>query len=40
MIIDVRGDEVVYITIGDWVVYLDNTTNEKIISTHTNEENK
>jgi len=29
--VDQRSDESVYITIGDWTVYLDNSTNEKII---------
>ena len=23
----------VYVTIGDWIVYLDNSTNEKIVET-------
>jgi|DEB0MinimDraft_6_1074348.scaffolds.fasta_scaffold397807_1 hypothetical protein len=33
--IDVRGknkNKAVYVTIGDWVIYLDNSTNEKIIN--------
>ena len=43
--IDVRQGEgenngSVYVTIGDWVVYLDNSTNEKIIETFTKEEAK
>jgi len=29
--VDQRSDQSVYITIGDWTVYLDNSTNEKII---------
>jgi len=29
--VDQRSDESVSITIGDWTVYLDNSTNEKII---------
>lgn len=40
MIIDVRNEEVVYITIGDWIVYLDNSTNEKIITSSIDEEKK
>jgi hypothetical protein len=31
MKIDVRTENCVYITIGDWVVYLDNSTGEKIV---------
>ena len=43
--IDVRQGEgenngSVYVTIGDWVVYLDNSTNEKIIETFTKQEAK
>ena len=30
--IDVRSKSSLYITIGNWVVYIDNSTNEKIIS--------
>jgi hypothetical protein len=29
--IDVRSKDCLYITIGKWVVYIDNSTNEKII---------
>ena len=28
----------VYVTIGDWVVYLDNSTREQIINSYTKEE--
>ena len=28
----------VYVTIGDWVVYLDNSTGEQIINSYTKEE--
>ena len=28
----------VYVTIGNWVVYLDNSTGEKIIESHTKKE--
>ena len=31
MKIDTRAEDVVYITIGDWKLYLDNSTGEKII---------
>lgn len=30
--IDIRADNVLYVTIGDWVVYIDDSTNERIIS--------
>lgn len=28
----------VFVTIGDWVVYLDNSTGEKIIESYTKQE--
>ena len=31
MKIDVRSDKSVYIDIGDWTFYIDNSTNEQII---------
>lgn len=31
--IDVRSDKALYVRIGDWIVYIDDSTNEKIIST-------
>lgn len=31
--IDVRSKNSLYITIGKWNIYLDNSTNEKIINT-------
>ena len=31
MILDQRSDESVYVKIGKWVIYLDKSTNEKII---------
>lgn len=31
--VDKRSESSVYITIGDWVVYLDNSTGERIIDT-------
>lgn len=36
--IDKRSDESVYITIGDWTVYLDNSTNERMITSWTEGE--
>jgi hypothetical protein len=32
MQIDVRTNEVVYIKIGNWVVYIDNSTGEQIVT--------
>ncbi len=32
--IDVRNKSSLYITIGNWVVYIDNSTNEKIITNY------
>jgi len=32
--IDVRSKSSLYITIGNWVVYIDNSTNEKIITNY------
>jgi len=37
--VDQRSDKSVYITIGDWTVYLDNSTNEKIIDSWEEGEN-
>ena len=31
MVVDVRSSESVYITIGDWVYYIDDSTGEQII---------
>ena len=31
--VDVRSKNSLYITIGQWVVYIDNSTNETIIDT-------
>ena len=31
--VDVRSKKSMYITIGNWVIYIDNSTNEKIIDT-------
>ena len=31
--IDIRNESVLYVTIGDWTIYIDDSTNEKIIST-------
>jgi len=32
MKIDVKGHKVVYIDIGDWTYYIDDSTNEQIIT--------
>jgi hypothetical protein len=37
MTIDVRTEDVVYITIGDWTIYIDNSTGEKIVTQWTEE---
>ena len=29
--IDIRSDKSLYVTIKDWTIYIDNSTNEKII---------
>ena len=31
--VDARSKNSMYITIGNWVIYIDNSTNEKIIDT-------
>ena len=31
MTIDVRNEDVVYITIREWTIYIDNSTGEKIV---------
>ena len=31
MKIDTRAEDVVYVTIGDWTIYIDNSTGEKIV---------
>lgn len=36
--IDQRSNDSVYITFGDWVVYLDDSTGEKIIDSWTKGE--
>ena len=35
--VDVRSKNSLYITIGDWVVYLDNSTKERIVNTWNKE---
>ena len=35
--VDVRSKNSMYITIGNWVIYIDNSTNEKIIDTWQNK---
>ena len=31
MKIDTIAEDVVYVTIGDWTIYIDNSTGEKIV---------
>jgi len=31
MKIDIRGDGVLYVTIGDWTYYIDHSTNDQIM---------
>ena len=38
--VDVRSKDSLYITIGDWVIYLDNSTNEKIVNTWSKKDNQ
>ena len=38
--IDKRSEESVYVTIGDWVIYLDNSTGEHFIDTWKKGENE
>jgi len=40
MEIDQRSDESVYITIGDWVFYIDNSTDEQIVEKWKEKEHK
>ena len=35
--VDVRSKNSMYITIDKWVIYIDNSTNEKIIDTWQNK---
>lgn len=34
--VDVRAKDCCYVTIGNWNIYLDNSTNEKIINSYLN----
>ena len=36
--VDVRSPHSLYVTIGDWIVYLDNGTDEKIVTKFTKRE--
>lgn len=33
MKVDIKAKDVAYIIIGDWTIYIDNSTGEKIIET-------
>ena len=35
--IDIRSDKSLYVTIKDWTIYIDNSTNEKIIDVWNKE---
>ena len=37
--IDKRSEDCYYVKINDWVIYLDNSTNEHIIDTWMEKEN-
>ena len=38
--IDVRSKESLYVTMKDWTVYIDNSTNEKIINSWKEKKNE
>ena len=38
--IDVRSKESLYVTMKDWTVYIDNSTNEKIINNWKEKKNE
>lgn len=40
MKIDIRNDKVVYITIGDYEYYIDDSTDEQIIAVHTHQDSR
>ena len=40
MKIDTRAEDVVYVTIGDWTIYIDNSTGEKIVEQWNESERK
>ena len=40
MKIDIRNDKVVYITIGDYEYYIDDSTDEQIMVVHNNQDSK
>ena len=37
MLIDIRSDKSLYVTIGRYTYYIDDSTNEQIISKHKNK---
>jgi hypothetical protein len=39
IVVDVRSKDCLYIKIKDWVIYIDNSTNEKIINSWNINEN-
>ena len=40
MKIDIRNDKVVYITIGDYEYYIDDSTDEQIMVVHNHQDSK
>lgn len=40
MKIDIRNDKVVYITIGDYEYYIDDSTDEQIVTVHNHQDSK
>jgi hypothetical protein len=40
MKIDIRNDKVVYVTIGNYEYYIDDSTDEQIVTVHTHQDSK
>jgi hypothetical protein len=38
MKIDIRGSRVLYVTIGDWTYYIDDSTGEQIVQVFANRQ--
>lgn len=38
MKIDIRTDKVLYVTIGQWTYYIDDSTNEQIVRVYANRQ--
>tara|TARA_R100001530_G_scaffold16841_3_gene14675 strand:+ start:5675 stop:5797 length:123 start_codon:yes stop_codon:yes gene_type:complete len=39
MKIDTRSESSVFVTIGDWTIYIDNSTGERIVETWSEKSN-